>query len=296
MFGETQHLPAHIHLIVLDMRQVVVLGVKDDGGWTNVEAAHHAARLQRTMSAYEQSARMRQIDLYLIQNNINGKMYVGQTSCGYLKRWSQHCAQAQGRGVKHCVHLALARYGVNNFTISKLVDVSEDLADEYEEMFIEQYDTMTPKGYNMCRGGSGKAMLQQENIQKMQAKRWAGKELPMNIVYHHVDNNEGYVVRKIGYGNSKAFMSMKSTMDEKLEMAKHYLSTLKDRGPKTPRELPKHITRIIDKQRGRQYLKIEIKRSKKVVFWKSFCSGEFSQQLQRAKDCLEELKKQGVIQ
>lgn len=240
---------------------------------------------------------MRQIDLYLIRNNINGKMYVGQTSCGYLKRWSQHCWKARSDGVKHYLHLAIAHYGAENFTVSKLMDVTEDLADEQEQKFIQSYNTMMPSGYNMCDGGSGMAMLNRRNVEKMHDKLWSHKALPMNIGWRKVGNNEGYVVQKMGYGDSKAFMSMNYTMDEKLEMAKAYLATLTSPKPRHVRELPKHVTRAIDKRKGRNkpYLKIEIKRNKKVVFWRSFCEGEFSQQMERAKACLEELKRSGLI-
>lgn len=131
-----------------------------------------------------------------------------------------------------------------------------------------------------------------KQLEAQHAKQYPDRKLPMNITQRKVDNNEGYVVAKQGYGNSKAFMSMKYSMDEKLQMAKEHLATLTERKPKEPRPFPKYI-RV---NNGNQdQLLIEIKKKKKVVFWKSFLTGSREEQLQAAEECLASLRADGLI-
>lgn len=262
----------------------------------------------------------RRADIYLIQNKTNGKCYVGQTISGYKTRWTQHCNKARKDGRKHVLHQAIAKYGKDAFTVLKLLDIELSSADEYEQMYVDLYDCMVPSGYNMIQvcipleeriaswellfpmtrcamqAGRGTAMATEASVRMMYTKLYPDKQLPMNISYRKVDNNEGYVVKRQGYGNSKAFMSMKYSMDEKLQMAKDHLATLTERRPKTQRVYPKHICARTDRRTGRKFLLIEIKRKKKVVFWKAFNGGSSEEQLLRAQECLQILRSQGTIE
>lgn len=244
----------------------------------------------------------RMVDIYQIQNLINGKQYIGQAvrefangkKHGAMGRWKQHCIVTE-HTKNHVLSRSIQKYGPGSFRVEVITTVEQTLADDYECMMIDLYDTLTPKGMNITSGGSGVKMEKSsDTIRKTYKTQWPDKELPMNICYRKVGNNEGYMVQKIGYGNSKAFMSMKQNMEEKLNMAKAYLATLTERREKTSRDLPKHITRVRGRD-GRTFLKIEIKRQKKVVFWKSFCKGKESEQLERANKCIEELQELGLV-
>lgn len=234
----------------------------------------------------------RVVDIYLVQHQASGKQYIGraitskQPGDGTARRWREHC---RSQDVTY-LHKAIRKYGKDQFSVSTLLSVEDKKAGEYEQMFIELYDCQMPKGYNMTRGGEGCSRpMDPHSIEKMYNTRWPDRELPMNITHRIVDNNEGYVVSKQGYGDSRAFMSMKLTMQEKLQLAQEYLATLTERRPKTKRDLPKHVTR----ERGN--LKIEIKRRKKVVFWKSFIHGSDDEKLANAQRCLEQLRTDGLI-
>lgn len=195
---------------------------------------------------------------------------------------------------KFYLHQAMAFYGVENFKVIPIATVQAKLADRFETMFIESYGTMMPSGYNMCEGGSGRAMLNRINVEKMHQTRFSSKGLPMNISYRKVNNNEGYIVQKVGYGNSKAFTSMKYTMQEKLDMAKAYLATLTQRVPSTKRTLPKHVQKAKGRD-SKQGLRVEVKKKGKSVFTQSWTLGTFEEQLAHANVCLARLREEGMI-
>jgi group I intron endonuclease len=75
------------------------------------------------------------IEIYGIVNRVNGKIYIGQTKQGYLKRFKQHlCPKDKSVLLQN----AIKKYGRNNF-VCELLDVaySQDLADAKEKMSLK---------------------------------------------------------------------------------------------------------------------------------------------------------------
>lgn len=94
--------------------------------------------------------------IYLIENTINGKVYVGKTKKSLEKRWSEHVRNAKNR-VNRRLYDAINKHGLENFTISEL-DFTDDIEkiDEIESWFIYILHSNDPKyGYNMTLGGDG---------------------------------------------------------------------------------------------------------------------------------------------
>lgn len=96
--------------------------------------------------------------IYMIRNNINGKIYFGQTIHDFKYRYRHKCIENT-----HNSHLlkSIKKYGIENFTIHEQFDVaySQQELDALEDMYICLYDTINSKyGYNKRRGGAcGKA-------------------------------------------------------------------------------------------------------------------------------------------
>ena len=69
--------------------------------------------------------------IYMIENNINHKKYIGQTKTPLEVRWKKHISNANTSkiGIAGAIH----KYGVNNFTFKEIVkcDISE--LDELEK-------------------------------------------------------------------------------------------------------------------------------------------------------------------
>lgn len=92
--------------------------------------------------------------IYKITNDINGKLYIGQTIRPLITRWKSHVYKAKS-GSQYALHCAIRKYGEEHFHIEQI-----DIATSIEELnskeiyWIDKLNTMIPNGYNMCEGGS----------------------------------------------------------------------------------------------------------------------------------------------
>lgn len=89
--------------------------------------------------------------IYKITNLLNGKVYVGQTTKELRVRLYNH-----RNNKRSLISKALNKYGEDNFKI-EIIDTAtskEDL-DEKEMYWIQFYNCIAPKGYNLTLGGEG---------------------------------------------------------------------------------------------------------------------------------------------
>lgn len=93
--------------------------------------------------------------IYRIINNINRKIYIGQTNNSNL-RWSQHKSNAKHNRGQQVITRALTKYGVENFEFEVIAScLDQAAADEAEEQIIIQCESRNPlKGYNVSAGGN----------------------------------------------------------------------------------------------------------------------------------------------
>lgn len=92
--------------------------------------------------------------IYKIENLINGKIYIGQ-SIEIERRWQKHLAATDD----FLIHKALRKYGKKNFSFTILEECDLLELDKKELFWIEKYNCIVPKGYNMIPGGSNGAGL-----------------------------------------------------------------------------------------------------------------------------------------
>lgn len=94
--------------------------------------------------------------IYLIKNNINGKVYIGKTKKSIEERWKEHIKKAKNR-INRRLYDAINKYGPENFTVSELDFTNDDeKINEMESWFIYILHSNDPKyGYNMTVGGDG---------------------------------------------------------------------------------------------------------------------------------------------
>jgi group I intron endonuclease len=86
--------------------------------------------------------------IYILENKLNGKCYVGKTTKPFNKRFRAH---QQSHSI---IGSALRKYGVNSFN-KTLLDVPEEKLDEIEREYIQKYNSKSPNGYNLTDGGEG---------------------------------------------------------------------------------------------------------------------------------------------
>ena len=107
--------------------------------------------------------------LYKITNNINGKIYIGQTIQAVKLRFSNHCDKSSC-----CTYLrnAIQKHGKQNFTTETICTVySQQDADLLEQTLIKAYNTTNAKyGYNLAHGGKGPGIMIQDTKNKISAK------------------------------------------------------------------------------------------------------------------------------
>ncbi len=93
--------------------------------------------------------------IYKITNNLNGKIYIGQ-SVHPKKRWWEHCQHAKQEMDSYPIHLAIKKYGKENFSF-EIVEWTEDY-DNRERELILFYNSLSPNGYNVIPGGHSPIM------------------------------------------------------------------------------------------------------------------------------------------
>lgn len=103
--------------------------------------------------------------IYLVTNDFNDKVYVGQTITSIKRRWSSHICDAKHIGKykkrgRSYLHLSMNEHGIEHFKISEIAhvikDTREELKDRLNELQIDniiKYNSQAPNGYNLTAGG-----------------------------------------------------------------------------------------------------------------------------------------------
>lgn len=91
---------------------------------------------------------------YIIRCLKNGKRYIGITSRGLKRRWTEHLYDA---GRSHmAISRAIAKHGKEAFQIEPLCSAqSWNEICAIERALIDQHGTRAPRGYNISEGGDG---------------------------------------------------------------------------------------------------------------------------------------------
>lgn len=95
--------------------------------------------------------------IYKIINNVNGKLYIGQSKRIYT-RWTEHKKELRrGKHGNPYLQKAWDKYGEAAFSHELIEECSEDILDERECYYIKLFNTMNElNGYNLTSGGGRK--------------------------------------------------------------------------------------------------------------------------------------------
>lgn len=92
--------------------------------------------------------------IYLVENKINNKKYIGQTTqLDINKRWYQH---KRNNGIGKILLNAYEKYGIDNFRFKIICICFDSDTNKYETEYIKKYNTLYPNGYNLLEGGNNK--------------------------------------------------------------------------------------------------------------------------------------------
>ena len=99
--------------------------------------------------------------IYIIKNDINNHVYIGQTSRSIEIRWKEHIRQTN-----QIVNLAIQKYGVEHFWVEQIEECDDNLLDERERFWINQYNSFND-GYNVTTGGQDNQKAQTNKVQEV---------------------------------------------------------------------------------------------------------------------------------
>lgn len=95
--------------------------------------------------------------IYKIENDINGKIYIGKTEFSIEKRFKEHCSDAFRTEIgQRPLYAAMRKYGIEHFHISLIEET--DNPEEREIYWIEKMRSFK-YGYNATCGGDGKKYI-----------------------------------------------------------------------------------------------------------------------------------------
>lgn len=92
--------------------------------------------------------------IYKITNNINNKIYIGQTVRNIKERFREHLKNANSES-KQPLYRAIAKYGKENFTIDIIEECNINKINEREIYYINKMNSYN-NGYNATLGGEGR--------------------------------------------------------------------------------------------------------------------------------------------
>jgi len=91
--------------------------------------------------------------IYKITNLVNGKVYIGQTTQGFLQRRREHICRFNRGERDHRIYLAFKKYGFDSFSWEVICQTTDaSLLNTLEQFFIRKYNSYL-KGYNCNEGG-----------------------------------------------------------------------------------------------------------------------------------------------
>lgn len=215
-------------------------------------------------------------EIYLIKNKINNKCYIGQAMCytgsnnskwGTIGRWKSHIREALQSSNDHCIALnnAIRKYGQDNFEVTTLIKCHIDKLDEYEIIYITEYNSIQPNGYNIKSGGYS-SKNNESTIQKMKIahlgtrkekkvrKYLEDNDLPKYIKAHRPYGDiTSYVITKfpIGIETTECIkdtyfpISKYGSKEHALQHAIHYLNELKEKYKHINEEIFKEKSMIV---------------------------------------------------
>lgn len=112
--------------------------------------------------------------IYKIQNNINQKIYIGQSK-NVEMRWKQHIYSAE-TGSQYPIHRALRKYGLENFSFSVLEECEASELNDKEIDWISKLNSYE-EGYNCTRGGDGYLKIDYDKILSLWNENKGAKEI-----------------------------------------------------------------------------------------------------------------------
>lgn len=142
------------------------------------------------------------VGIYKIENKVNGKIYVGQSSI-IETRWYNHVRELNKNiHTNKYLQSAWNKYGEKNFEFKILEECSIDSLDEREIFWIERLNSYYKiNGYNLTTGGKGTRLFTNDDVQLIWEIYNSGKHIPREIA-EEFNVSEKTIRRYLYYGTN----------------------------------------------------------------------------------------------
>lgn len=143
-------------------------------------------------------------EIYVIKNKKDGKcfigrakqfLYYGKKPHGLTGCWKSHMYEAKKgkNGDNPALHEAMLNDGIENFEIIKLETVEDSISKDRVKHYIQEYNCMSPNGYNLTDGTGKKSQESRNKIKaakaQMDKEAFAIKMREINIGKTHSRND-----------------------------------------------------------------------------------------------------------
>ena len=154
--------------------------------------------------------------IYLVENLINNKKYIGQTIQNDInKRWNKH-KQVNKSFIGTCLFNAYKKYGIETFKFKLLCICFDDDTNKFEEDYIKKYNTLYPNGYNMINGGKSRKFT--PILKEIISNKLKGENHPM--YGKHLKDETKQKLREANSGINSKNYGKKLTDEEKNHLSK----------------------------------------------------------------------------
>lgn len=163
------------------------------------------------------------IGIYKITNQINKKVYIGQSIC-IEYRWQQHKADAmneKSRCYNRPLYRAIRKYGIENFEFAVLEECSPDKLNEKEIYWINYYNSFNQDyGYNLTLGGNQAIKIVPDELYKLWDEGYSIHEL---IEHFHVNHTtiDKWLKMYENYSEKEAFRRGFFRSEKRRNIKKH---------------------------------------------------------------------------
>lgn len=190
--------------------------------------------------------------IYLITNEINGKKYVGQAvSYSGVRKWGSqrrrdsHVKNALNQKFEcRLLENAINKYGPDNFSVIDIIECGVEELNDYEQYYIEQYQTLAPNGYNLMTGGAN-GRKHSEETKKLMSETRTGKkhsQITKEKIGIAHKNKEVTEETKENIGKTSKYRNMSEDNKNRLQSALKNINL---------QDLPMYICLSVDKRNNR---------------------------------------------
>jgi|688.fasta_scaffold802758_1 group I intron endonuclease len=191
--------------------------------------------------------------IYIIENQINGKKYIGQTIQKDIKnRWYSH-KNLKHKTVGKILFNAYNKYDFDNFKYKIICICFDEDTNKYEEEYIAKYNTIYPNGYNLLPGGNNKK--HNEYTKKILSEKMMGEKNP-NFGKKRTPEQLKLMSEKMKGSNNTSY-GKKFTIEEKQKRLDRYIQNpeIKDKISNSLKDYHKNknVINNINSKRVEQY-------------------------------------------